>query len=65
MKKIYMQPETVFFHLKCSSIMVASELQMKGETPTQSLTNDDNVLEDSDPDSGNLGKGSNIWNAWD
>ncbi len=66
MKKIYSRPMTEQYVLTLSAQMLAgsSELEKPGSKLQQDIS-DAGSLEADDEGGDNLGKGGNIWNAWD
>ena len=68
MKKIYSTPNTALLHLNIrSQILAGSSVINTTTTPmTQDLSEGEvGVLSDKDTGGDNLGKGNNLWDAWD
>ena len=67
MKKIYSTPNTALLHLNIRSQILAGSSVINTTSPTTMEQNisEAGVLSDKDEGGDNLGKGNNLWDAWD
>ena len=67
MKKIYSTPNTALLHLNIRSQILAGSSVINTTSPTTMEQNisEAGVLSEDDKGGDNLGKGNNLWDAWD
>ena len=66
MKKIYSTPNTALLHLNIrSQILAGSSVINTTTTPMTQDISEAGVLDAEDKGGDNLGKGNNLWDAWD
>ena len=66
MKKIYSTPNTALLHLNIrSQILAGSSVINTTTTPMTQDISEAGVLSEDDKGGDNLGKGNNLWDAWD
>ena len=64
MKKIYSTPNTALLHLNIRSQILAGSSVINTTTMKQDIS-EAGVLSEDDKGGDNLGKGNNLWDAWD
>ena len=64
MKKIYSKPNTALLHLNIRSQILAGSSVINTTSMKQDIS-EAGVLDAEDKGGDNLGKGNNLWDAWD